>query len=405
MGKRLVRLAPIFLMTFLPTLFVWLPYLLRLESIWKIPLTSNGMATVVANYDGPLYIVIAKTFYNLDMISKSFSFDLPLEYYAAHFPMYPILIFLVASVTNLFSAFSSFAGYPYAMLISTLISSFLAMYFFNKFIKQYTSEPNALWITFVFGLLPARWLIVRSVGSPEPLFVAAIIASIYYFQNKKYWLAAVWGVVAQLTKSPGVLLFLAYGLTITAQSFKQIAISKAKAFDHILNWRAYPVVLIPLSLLGLFSLYSIRFNNFFAYFNSGDNIHLFFPPFQVFNSSAPWVGTFWLEDIIFIYLLGTIGIVQLIDIFMHADKKDRERHAVVMWFAIIYFVSILFVSHRDVARYSLPIVPFLFAAWHKFFTTKEFKIAFFIIIIPIFLYSYTFITGNTIPISDWAPLL
>ena len=90
------------------------------------------------------------------------------------------------------------------MLIVTLLSSVLALYFFDKLIAGYVGKKDALFLTFAFAIFPARWLIVRSTGSADPLFVAAIIASIYYFKNKKYWFAGLWGLVAQITKSPGI---------------------------------------------------------------------------------------------------------------------------------------------------------------------------------------------------------
>lgn len=405
MRKTLSRILPILGFSLIPTLLVWAPFLLGADSFWNIPLPQDSMATIVSNYDGPLYIVVAKTLYNLEAISQNFSFDLPLEYYAAHFPLFPLLIRVFATITGLLGSLFSFAGYPYAMLLVTLLSSCLAIYFFSKFIRQYTSESNVVWLTAVFSLLPARWLIVRSVGSPEPLFIACIIASVYYFQNKRYWLAGLWGVAAQLTKSPGILLFVAYGLTLSAQSFKQIAIAKSKKLEHVVNWRAYPVLLIPISLLALFAVYRFTFNDFFAYFNSGDNIHLFFPPFQVFNYNAPWVGTFWLEEIIFIYFFGSLSLIRLVDIYKKAGPKDRERNAVVMWLFGTFFVSTLFVSHRDVMRYSLPLIPFLFAAWSRFLASRNFKIAFGVVVIPIYLYTLAFIAQNTMPISDWAPFL
>ena len=405
MKEKFSKLIPIILLSFIPTFLLWIPFIFNLDSFWTIPLPENTMAALVANYDGPLYIVVAKTLYNLDAIAANYSFDLPLEYYAAHYPLYPLLIRLVASLTGFLTPLSEFAGYPYATLIVTALSSIVALYYFNAFIKQYVKPENALWMTTLFAFFPARWLTVRSVGSPEPLFIAAVIASIYYFQNKKYWYAGLLGIVAQLTKSPGILLFVAYGATLAAQSFKQFALARGKKLEQYINWRAYPIFLIPFSLLGLFVVYGYTFGDFFAYFNSGDNIHLFFPPFQVFNYSEPWVGTFWLEEIIFIYLIGSLGLLRLVRLYKQAKPKDKEKNAVVMWFVTIFFVTILFVSHRDVMRYSLPIVPFLFAAWSKELVSKDMKLAFLIIVVPIFLYSLAFISQNVMPIGSWAPFL
>ena len=386
MRTKTKNLLLITLMSLFPTFLIWLPFFFRLKTLWTIPLPQNGMATIVANYDGPLFLVIAKTFYNKALIGANYSFPLPTEYYAAHFPLFPSLIRL----------FSGLLGFPYAMLTITLVSSVLALRFFYKFMRRYIKKNQALWLTFVFSIFPARWLIVRSVGSAEPLFIAAIIASIYYFQKKKYWQAGIWGAIAQLTKSPGIILFFAYSAAIIAPHFKKVATVPFKRWVKLLHLeKVYPLMLIPLSLLSVFVLYQFTFNDFLVYFHSGDNIHLFFPPFQIFNYSAPWVGTFWLEEVIFVYLFGILGLLRLI-------KQERYTLA---WFVGFFFISTLFVSHRDIIRYSLPIVPFLLAAFAETITKKEFKIAIALLVIPIYLFSLAYISQNVMPISDWAPFL
>lgn len=380
------NLFPILVLTIVPTLIIWAFFYFKVPEVNNIPLPQNGMETIVANYDGPLYLVVAKTLYDNNAIKTSFQFPLKVEYYAAHFPLFPVLIRGFAQIIK---------TYPYSMLLLTVISSFLALFFFNKLIRNYINEIDALWLTFVFSIMPARWLIVRSIGSPEPLFISSIIASLYYYDKKKFLLSAIWGAIATLTKSPGILLFVAFFAATVVPRLKTLATSKFETWLKSLNLKKYVLLLIPLSLLGVFYIYKLQFNNFFAYFNSGDNIHLMFPPFQIFNYSAPWVGTFWLEEIIFIYLFGGMGLMQLI----------KEKRSTMAWFVGIFFVSILFVSHRDLMRYALPIVPFLFIAFSKYLVTKEFKIVFALLIIPIFLFSLAFISNNVMPISNWGPLL
>ena len=383
--KKIQRLIILALIAIIPTIFIWTPFFARLKSFWGIPLPQAGMATIVSNYDGPLYLVIAKSFYNPEIIKWNFQFPLPLEYYAAHFPLFPALI----------RVFSIFLGFPYSMLFVTIAASFLATYFFYKFIRQYQDEGNSLFLTLVFSVFPARWLIVKSVGSAEPLFIAGIIASIYYFQNKKYLLAGLWGALAQLTKSPGILLFAAYFLAILVPAIKTSAATSKNIFKIIEIKKYWPIIFIPLSLVLVFSLFGLQLKDFWAYFHSGDNIHLMFPPFSIFNYSAPWVGTFWLEEVIFVYLLSILGLLKLI----------KERDHIVSWFVGVFIVSILFVAHRDILRYALPVVPFVIKAYSNTLITKEFKIAFAVLIIPIFLFSLAYISQNTMPISNWAPFL
>lgn len=369
-----------------PTFLIWLPFIFRMESIWTIPLPKEGMATIVANYDGPLFLVIAKTFYNQELIKNLFQFPLPTEYYAAHFPLFPFLIKL----------FSFAFGHVYSMLFVTLASSVLAIWFFRKLIRDFVKEEHVNWLTFIFSVFPARWLIVRSVGSAEPLFVAAAIASVYFFRKRKFVNAGVWGMVAQLTKSPGILLFAAFFLSYFFEKIKSIPEKGFSSWVKTLNVKKFlPIFLIPLSLVLLFAFYGFRMGDFFAYFNSGDNIHLFFPPFQIFNYSAPWVGTYWLEEIIFIYLLIALSLSKLI-------RKGENEFA---WFLGVFLVSILFVAHRDLIRYALPVVPFSLVAFSDTLKRNDFKYIFLLILLPIFLFSISYISQNVMPIANWAPFL
>ena len=337
-----------------------------------MPLPGEGMATIIKNFDGPYYLVIAKSFYNPKIISTLFSFDLGPIYYAAHFPLYSIFI----------KIFSFGIGSLWSMLFVPLIFSVLAAVVFYFFLKEFNYSQSPLWLTLIFLLFPARWLIVRSVGSPEPLFMFCLIASFYFFKKENFWLAGIFGGLCQLTKPPGILLFLAYAIYLFWKKKSQLL-------------RALPLLIIPLALLGIFGYYRSIYGDFFAYFHSGDNIHLFWPPLQIFNAASNWVGTFWLEEIIYVYLLGILGVILLF----------KQKHDDLAIFAAVFFATTLFISHRDLSRYSLPMVPFLLIAFESFLAKKEFKIAFSIILLPIFLYAINFIAGNTLGIADWTPFL
>jgi len=381
---RIRKFIPIILLSLIPTLLIWAPFFFRIESVWTIPLPKDGMATIVANYDGPLYIAVAKSLYNPDIL-KQFYFNLSPSYYAAHFPLYPILIKL----------FSFAIGFPYSMLLVTTLSSIVCIFVFSKFISDFVDKKDILWMTFIFSIFPARWLTVRSVGSPEPLFIALVISSIYFFKRKKYLLAAILAGFSAMTKSPGILLFPALLLSYFYPLLKEtIKIKKENTKIFIKLTEIFPLLIIPISTLVVFWIFKLRLNDFLAYFHSGDNIHLFFPPFQIFNYQLPWVGTFWLEEVIFVFLLGAVGLMNLV-------KKDQTS----AWFAIIFFISTLFIAHRDIVRYSLPIIPFILAGYSQYLVKKEFRYPFYLIIIPIYLFSLAFISKNIMPISDWRPLL
>ena len=420
-----LSLITISLLSLSSTLILWLPFFLRFP-IWGIRVGDRGLGTVIANFDGPYYIAIAKSLYNPQVL-KLFEFNLSAEYYAAHFPLYPLLV----------RFFSYLVGYPYALLLVTLLSSIGASLVFYQLAK-YLKLPQPFWLTTVFLFLPARFLIARSVGTPEPLFILLTLWSIHSFLKKDYWQAGFAGALAQLTKPPGALLAIAFFIALAIEYFPNIIHKASRLFPNIfvlkifttskvtslnlkpvrplaeegqgellqnsvdnkdnlfllLPWRAFPLLLIPLSLVGLFSYYAYQYGSFWAYFQSGDNIHLFWPPFQIFNTQAFWVGSFWLEDIIWLMLLITVSVIKL-----------WKRQDVISWYALVFSLSLAFVQHRDLARYALPLAPFLIIAYTDLITHKYFKIAFAIMLLPIYLYSINFIAGNVVPISDWGKLL
>ena len=107
------------------------------------------------------------------------------------------------------------------------------------------------------------------------------------------------------------------------------------------------------------------------------------------------MGTFWLEEIIWLYIFGALGFFYLV----------KQGYTLLACFVGIFFLSIIFVAHRDVARYILPITPFLFIAFSKILISKEFKYVVIFILIPIYLFALAFITNNVTPIGYWSPLL
>lgn len=361
---RLKReLLTLILLSFLATFLIWVPFIVG----WR-----EGMITVFKNYDGPNYIIVAKTWYDKSQIAQNFSLPTPLEYYPAHLPGYPLIIVVL----------NQFLPGPWAMLISTLFFTCLTLIIFYLFVLKFKLSQNPFWLSLVFLLLPGRWVAVKAVGSPEPLFIFAILASFYFFKSKKWFLAGIFGALAQITKTPGILLFFGYLIYLSY-------IDK-KFFQRLLL-----LLIIPASILPVFWFFKLRTGDFLAYFHSGDNFHLVFPPYQSFSQNRSWLGDFWREDMVWQYLLGALTVVTLI----------KQKYYDLASFAGVFFTATLFVAHRDLARYSLPLVPFSLIALDKFIQKKEFKIALLIILPAIYLYAINFIASNTAPIADWTPYL
>lgn len=384
MSKTAKDLVIITLFLLLSTFVIWLPHLLSLQNFLGLNF-SNGFATIYRNFDGLEYVVIAKSFYQPGQIA-GIPLAQPANYYASHFPGYSILILLLAP----------FIGFLKSMLFVSLLSTIAAAVSFYYLVKDFKLTEKPLMLTLVFLLLPARWLIVRSVGSAEPLFMLFTILAIYSFMKyeaiKKYkflFFASLAALFAQITRPPGILLFIALALYIHYQMIIKI---KVQGFlkPFLTHLKFFPFALVPLGLLGIFYLYQQSYGDFFAYFHSGDNIHLTFPPFQSLNKREFWVGQIWLEDIIYIFTLEFLAGMLLI---------KRKLYSMA-FFVFVYTIASTFVAHRDISRYTLPVVPFAIIAFEKILVSKEFRIVLVLVSLAIYLYSQNFILENTAPIPN-----
>lgn len=360
------------------TLLIWLPHALSLPNFWNLDF-SNGFNTIYRNYDGLNYVIIAKTFYDPTLIA-GIPQSLPANYFAAHFPGYPILIALAAPLF----------GYLKSMLLITILFTIFSAIAFYYLVRNFKLSSNPLFLTLIFTILPARWIITRSVGSPEPVFIFFVILSVYFFLKTTHiqmrshyiWISAAFAALAQLVRPPGALLALSFGLYVLWQA------SQKKSFKYILQF--WPFLLVPVTLLGIFYWYGLVYNDFFAYFHSGDNIHLVFPPFQIFNAGQYWVGSPWLEDVVYIFILELLGAVLLF----------KQKLFPLSMFVLTYLIASFFVAHRDISRYTLPVVPFVLIAFERVLISKEFKFVLAILAIAFYLYSQNYILNNTAPVPD-----
>lgn len=381
MSKTFKDILILVLINLLVTFLIWAPFYFRIPNLFGLNF-SGGLEAIYRNFDGIEYIIIAKSWYLSNIIS-TLPQDLPASYFAAHFPGYALLMI----------PFASILGFLKSMILVSLLFTILSSIIFYLLLKDFKLSSSPLFLSVVFLIIPARWLIVHSIGSAETVFIFFTIAALYFFMKfeevKKYQfivLAGIMGMCAQLTRPPGILLFLALSFYIIWKIFKNNNQNIFKKIGQsIINY--LPLLLIPLALFSIFYYYSIAYQDFWAYFHSGDNIHLGFPPFQVFNLNQFWVGSIWLEDIIYVLILGFLGGLLLL----------KQKLYPLAFFVLTYLGFSTFIAHRDVSRYVLPIFPFVLISFEKILISREFKIVLAIIILAIYLYTQNFLIANTAP--------
>lgn len=385
--KKLALLHPVWTLIFATVLsasLLYFPFIFHLRSFWGLNYPEKfNFSTILLNFDSLNYIIVAKTWYNPQKIAALFPNTLPPNYFPAHFPLFPALIWLIAQLPRI--------DFPHASLIATLITAVIAVIsFYYLAVLILKNKKRALVLALLFIIFPARWLVVKNIPSPEPLFITFSFAAIYFFKKEQYIRSSLFTILAQTVKSPGVLLAGSLGLAAIAKITREKTNLK-RAFQKF-----WPLLITPLGLISVFLFYKITTGNFWAYFKTGNNIHLVWPPFQAFNFKSEWVKTIWLEDVYLIYLGGLILIGELF---------KKYKIDILFLFPAIFYLSTCFVAHRDISRYLLPIIPFLLIGGEKFFTSKRFLIPFLILLPALFLYAINFISFNVMPLADWTPYL
>ena len=96
--------------------------------------SSGGMEYVYRNWDGPGYVVVAKTLYDVNLINKINPFPfLAATHYSFQFPLYPLTIRLF-----------SFLGYNESMIFVSQLFALLFSIALYVLVKQVNPKANAL---------------------------------------------------------------------------------------------------------------------------------------------------------------------------------------------------------------------------------------------------------------------
>lgn len=387
MKKDIRSYCTLILVVLLSSFILWLPFIVRSPSWAGVSIPNSDFHYIYGSFDGPLYIIPAKTLYDPDKIDvpgKGLIISLPLSagYFPAHLPLYPLVIRLFG-----------FIGYARSLIFVNLIFTMLLAMLFYYLVKKFNISQKPMLLSIIFLFLP-RFLILRSVGAPESLFMFLVLASLLFFEKKNYWLAGLFGGLSAMTKTPGILLFAAYGLTI----IEPLLGFHKKDHEHFKKFRftgdMLGILLIPLGLILVFSFYQYRYNDFFAYFHTNANVPMPYP-FSAFNFQQKWVGSAWLEDIALYFVIYLTTVVYL------WNSKYRS----LFYFSFVFFFASIFVQHRDISRYMIPLWPMACIAFEKLLTSKKFLIVFLILLPAIYLYAWDFVIYNIMPIGDWSPFL
>jgi Gpi18-like mannosyltransferase len=342
--------------------------------------TPQGMSYVYRNWDGPGYLVVAKTMYDVDLINKINPFPfLKATHYSFQFPLYPVMIRMF-----------SFIGWNESMIFSSTFSALLfslALYFL---VKEVFPKANARMVAVLSIFYTPRWFIVNHVGSTEPLMVFLITLFMIFYLKKRFVWSAVALALAQLTKPQGIVFFVGIALYYAAR----IVVSLFRKKSPLPLIREFvPYLIVPLALCGIFALYQYRFGNFFVFMGNEALPTLQWPPLKVLLSPTIFyfnVGFFtgWKEIIVITYVLYFIPIMILFE-------KKLQFFGVV---ALTYFLPVLLFNQADMPRFIIPMMPFAFLGYAEGLSNKSIYRGLLLCLPMVFLYAIGYINYNLAPL-------
>ncbi len=317
----------------------------------------GDMITVYRFWDGPNYLTVAKTLYDIGPDNPLLAYVYHPSFFASYLPLYPFLV----------RAFSAF-GYQPALLFVSVAATVATVLLFYRLARDVWKLPSPAFLSLVFLFLPPRWLLYRSTGATEALYLALTIASVFFFEKGKTGRASVAAGLAALTRISGLMIAPAYALLLLRRKrYRSLA------------WLA----LIPAGLLLYFLFCAVRFGDFFAYFSPhGEKIQALFPfgflPF-LFREGLYHQAEFH----ILLALAYAIGISRL------------RGLPTLFSYCLFEFLLHVFLSTEDWSRYFLAMAPFaLIVGFRDLLVTRAFRWIFPPYVLLAFVYAWGVIPLN-----------
>ncbi len=348
--------------------------LVMLVSSAAVYLPFRGSMDKVHRYwDGPPYMYIAKTLYDVPQEHPFAGHGLARNYFANHLPAYPMLIRALTPLT--------FGSYPAAMILATLLSATAAAVLFYEVLKAYALVVSPIWTAILFSFLPPRWLIYHSVGATEPLFFCFVFAAFLALKRERPGGVAAFVALASLTRFTGVLLVPIFALIYAERR----------------EWRRSALMgLGGLGLAGLFTFYHFVFGDFFAYFtwNAAHQSSMVAAPFAKLFAYAGTKQFHSTELFVWMFLAYGAGTLAL------------WRHRGVFIYAAVYFLFCTLISHPDLPRYFLMLAPFsLLVGFDAVLSRPAVRWALPLAVFLSYVYAWGYIPYNMVGKGPYAELL
>jgi hypothetical protein len=318
----------------------------------------GSMTDVYRFWDGPNYLTIARTLYDVRPDNPLLAYVRTPRYFFVHLPMYP----LVARALSIL-------GYQQALLLVSVLATGAATFLFYRLCRDVWKLASPEFLTLVFLFLPPRWLLYRSTGSTEALYMAFTLAAILFFERSRFARASVAGALATLTRISGLMI---------APAFAVVLLLRRRRLREI-AW----LLVIPAALAAYFLFCASRTGNFFEYFSQHGDKMSAFRPFgflpDLFQKGLYHQAEFHIL-LALVYAVGT---------------SRLRPFPVLFWYCVFELGLHLFISTEDWSRYFLAMAPFaLVVGFREVIDTRAFRWIFAPYVVAALFYAWSVIPLN-----------
>lgn len=283
-----------------------------------------------ANFDGEHYLSIS--LYGYQRLQHAF------------FPLYPLMIYLIGKIINIFSSFTTINFLIIGMLISNL-SFLLALKIFYKLLRLDYNEGLSFLVISILLIFPTSYYFASLYT--ESLYLLLSIGCFYFARQRKWFLSSILGILATATRIVGI--FLLLGLLIEWLKDKKLA--------NLLKISFIPVgMLVYLFYLELSTGSALSFYNELATFGDqrGGNFILlpqvFYRYFNILSSTPISAYTFFVA-------LFELATAILIILTLILGYKMNIRRSYLLYSLCSFLLPTLTGSFSSIPRYVLVIFP------------------------------------------------
>ncbi|HTR04745.1 MAG TPA: hypothetical protein VMN82_16275 [Thermoanaerobaculia bacterium] len=325
-----------------------------------LPFLSD-MAPVYRFWDGPNYLTVARTLYAIRPDNALLAYVHDVRFFASYLPFYPLCVRALA-----------FVGYERALLLVSVLASMAAVLIFYRLARDVWKLSSPGFLALVFLFLPPRWVLYRSTGATEALYIASTLGAVWFFEKAAVGRAAVAGTLAALTRISGLMIAPAFGVVLLVRR----------------RWRSIPwLFLIPAGLFGYFAFCAVRFGDFYAYFTPHGEKLARFVPFGFLPVLFSKGLYHQVEFHILLALVYAVGTARL------------RPFPVIFSYCCFELALHLLLSTEDWSRYFLSMAPFaLIVGFRDLIDTKAFRWMF-----PVFAALSIYYAWGVIPLNGCRP--